>query len=64
MNEELEGILSELHGITNNFNVVGEGVAGSLTEGYMVTFDAACSGPSDGPEGAEGPEGPNFPCGA
>lgn len=56
MSEELSALLAELTGIVSNFTVRGEGVSGSLTEGYIVEFSPPWTGPSDVPEGPEGPE--------
>ena len=54
MSDDLQQALNELLGITNSFKLIGQGVAGSLEEGYVVTI--LNPGPTDVPEGPEGPE--------
>lgn len=58
MSNDLIKVLSELHGIVNNFTIRGDGVSGNLTEGYAVEYDPAGTQPMDIPEGPEGPELP------
>ena len=56
MSDDLQQILKDLHGITNNFNLTGQGVAGNLKEGFVVTI--LNPNTTDVPEGPEGPERP------
>jgi len=57
MLDETEKLLRDLHVITNNFSIQGEGVAGTLEEGYLID-PPNYSGQIEGPEGPEGPEFP------
>lgn len=40
MSDELKQLLKELHGVTNKFDITGEGVAGNLLDGYTVDVEA------------------------
>lgn len=59
MQDETQRLLRDLHSITNNFSIQGDGVAGSLEEGYLIDPTTNSNGPTDIPEGPEGPEGPD-----
>ena len=58
MLDETQKLLRDLHVITNNFSIQGEGVAGTLEEGYLIDPVTYPSGEIDAPQGPEGPEGP------
>lgn len=40
MSDELKQLLKELHGITNRFDLVGDGVSGNLLDGYTVDVES------------------------
>lgn len=54
MTEELEKVLEELRNLTNRFKILGDGVAGSLTEGYTVRSELGRGGPAGGETGGTG----------
>ena len=56
MQDETKKLLRDLHALTNNFSIQGEGVAGSLEEGYVISVPTFSSGPIDVPESPERPE--------
>ncbi len=58
MQDDTQAILKELHVLVNNFSIQGEGVGGTLEEGYLIDPVTNPNGPMDVPEGPEGPEFP------
>lgn len=41
MSDELKQLLEELHGVTNKFDIIGEGIAGNLLDGYTVDVETS-----------------------